>query len=71
MQLGWLEPHVSTYETEIGVCIGKPKVCKVAAFETSCSIYNEQDSITSILAHRVADEALGPIASEGQEKLCA
>ena len=58
MQWGWLEPQVSTYQNEIGVCIGNSKICKMADYETIRSVYNEQDSITRILAHRVVDGGL-------------
>ncbi len=67
MQWGRLEPQVSSYQNEIGVCIGNSKICKMADYEAIRSLYNEQDSIIRILAPRV----WGPTASEGQDKLCS
>ncbi len=73
VQWGWLEPQVSTYQNEIGVCIGNSKICKVADFETIRSLYDEQDSITSILAHRVVDGGLQQVRARksfAQKKGC-
>ncbi len=73
MQWGWLEPQVSTYHNEIGVCIGNSKICKVADFETIRNLYNDQDSITSILAHRLVDGGLQQVRARksfAHEKGC-
>ncbi len=73
VQWGWLEPQVSTYQNEIGVCIGNSKICKVADFETIRSLYDEHDSITSILAHRVVDGGLQQVRARksfAQKKGC-
>ncbi len=73
MQWGWLEPQVSTYQNEIGVCIGNSKICKMADYETIRSLYNEQDSITRILAHRVVDGGLQQVRARksfAHEKGC-
>ncbi len=73
MQWGWLEPQVSTYQNEIGVCIGNSKICKMADYETIRSLYNEQDSIIRILAHRVVDGGLQQVRARksfAHEKGC-
>ena len=53
--VGCLEPEVSTYENEIGVCTDMYKIRKLADYESVRRLYDEQDVVVKVLAHRIVD----------------
>ena len=55
---GWQEPYCTENGNETGVCLGISKIRKLgpaAGYELIRSLYNEQDAIEQILAHRLVD----------------
>ena len=71
MQWGWLEPQVSTYQNEIGVCIGDSKSYKMADYEIIRSLYNEQDSVGFFFCEMISDCYAQDADNEIQETMRA